>query len=463
MSDRLPGQRLRRALLLLLPLAVLGIAVLGSVALRSMRKPPSRHRAQDTTPRVRAVRLVPRSVRLDASGFGAARSASQVQVVPQVGGRVVHMSAHLKVGGYVSKDEVLIEIDPADYRIALDHAEAELKRSEANRDGLRQQATNATRQIGVAAANLAIVEREAARLGKLYATRVASESQFNAAQQQALSARAELVRYENTLALLPAQEAQAEAQIQSAKAQRDRARLDLARVRIPSPFDARVLQTSVDLGQVVQVGRSVALLADAALMEVPVLLEPALLRNLRLPGAGGGVAGRGSGAVVKAVGGAVGATWPGELVRVEPVDPKTRQAPAVVMVRSPTNGSGVDAYRLSEGVFCHVTLAGTEKADAMVIPSVALREDDVVYIGRPEAPDAATGVAPGQGSADSRGGSTRPRRVSCRLVTVPVQVRHRLGDEVVIEGGVSPGDRVITSLLLNPVEGMRLQVEEETP
>ncbi len=158
---------------------------------------------------------------------GVVRSVREVSLAAEVGGRVVAIAPQLIEGGTVSVNEMLVEIDSADYKAALARAES-----------------------GLAEAELALAQERAR------------------AEQAAVDWR-KLGRGEpGDLVLRKPQIAAAEARIESAKAEVDRARRDLERTTIRAPFDAKVRRAQVEAGAVVAPGTPVAELYSAKNLEV---------------------------------------------------------------------------------------------------------------------------------------------------------------------------------------------------
>jgi len=141
-----------------------------------------------------------------------------VAIVPQVGGRVVDL--RVDDNQDVERGDLLLVIDPSDYQVALDRAQAELARRQATLENAQQ------------------VLRRSRPLQK---HEVLSEERLD---EVAASAR------------------EAEAGVAAARAELERARLDLGRTRIVAPVAGRVTQRNVHLGSVVGPGDALFALVD---------------------------------------------------------------------------------------------------------------------------------------------------------------------------------------------------------
>jgi multidrug resistance efflux pump len=137
--------------------------------------------------------------------FGTVVPARQVEILPEVSGRVIEFHPALEPGGIIPGGETLIKIDPEEYELALARAQAGLAEAEADLQ------VEQGRQI--------VAQREWDLFGKDWA-----ES-----------------REDEALALREPQLRQAEARIASASSLVKQAELDLRRTEIKAPFDVLVL------------------------------------------------------------------------------------------------------------------------------------------------------------------------------------------------------------------------------
>ncbi len=423
---------LRYIVLFLLPLIILGLGYLGFRKLKSLRRPPQKREAMAIVPEVRLYRVVPKPVQLMVTGYGTSRFRREIPVAPEVSGRVVKASPRLRVGAFIPKGELLLEIDPTNYRNALTAAQAEEAKAQALLVQLRQQEKNAKRQIEVMRENAKLAQQDWKRLEGLVKTGASTEQEQESAHRAYLLQQTTVVKFENDLALIPPQIQEAEAALQSAQARVGDAQADLDRTRIVCPFPARVMAQSVEVGQVVSRNETVARIADITVAEVPVVIEPAELDYLAFSPQdleSGVHPGRCFPAKVQWVGDNHGHVWQGHVTRIEPVDSRTRTVPVVVQVDNPWEAGPDPSHPpFLSGMYCRVDIDGREVKDALAIPRSALREGGKAYICR-----------------------------DGRLKIVQVAVRYRMEDTLIVASGIEPGDRVIVSPLSFPVNGMKLK------
>jgi len=201
---------------LLFVVAVVGAAILVSTSL----KPESSNRFAGRAPDMVAVSVVaPETTEYEPSvrlnGVVAARTITDV--IPQVGGRVVEVSPAFRPGTSFSKGDILFRIDASDYRLAVERTLAEIE---------------------AARSELALLEAQSA------AERQVWDQQFADREIPDLVAKVPQI-------------AAVKARINSGEAARAAAELSLERTVVRAPFDGRVLDTRLDIGQVVGAGATV--------------------------------------------------------------------------------------------------------------------------------------------------------------------------------------------------------------
>ncbi|MBW2581295.1 MAG: hypothetical protein JRD00_10215 [Deltaproteobacteria bacterium] len=116
----------------LITMGVVGLLLLtASKPEMKKRKPPAP---------VRMVRTIktnsgPQTVYI--RGEGTVRPLREINLVPEVGGKVVGMSPALVNGGVFKEGDTLLQIDPVDYELAVTLAGAKVKEAESRRPGPR--------------------------------------------------------------------------------------------------------------------------------------------------------------------------------------------------------------------------------------------------------------------------------------------------------------------------------------
>lgn len=403
-AERLFKRILAFFLKVVVPGAVLVAAVFGARKLIETR--PQAERAEHTAmaaPMVEVIEVEARAERIDVPAQGDVIPARSVVIVPQVTGRITEHNPNLVPGGLVQAGEDLVEIEQRQYRIALRQARAERERAEA------------------------ALELEEGR-------QVVAEREWDMfSQEMPAAARSEGA----ALALREPQRNQAEAAVSVADAVVDNSALQLERTRIEAPFNAFVQEEHAEIGQVVGPQSQLATLVGTDTFWVQVNLPVEKLAQIYVPGVNGS---EGSSARIWQRVGDKRLQREGRVIRLQgALDPVGRQARLLIEIDDPLrllepDDEGGDPTRLPLllGAFVHVEIEGREVEEVVDLPRIALRDGDTVYL------------------------LTDDHTLEIRPVEI---VWGR--DESVLVRGLATGDRVITSNLPAPVEGMALRLPGE--
>lgn len=180
-----------------------------------------------------------------------------IPVAAEVSGKV--QKVHVRNDDDVESGQTLFEIDPEQYRIALQRAQSDYEsvRRSVNASAAAVEAARAS--LRAAQAGLAMAEKDASRQERLYADDPGAISvrRLEIAQATRDEARSQVRRAEADLR--KAEESAGDsgennAQLRSARAAVEKAELDLARTRVISPGRGRVTDLRVDVGNFAQAG-----------------------------------------------------------------------------------------------------------------------------------------------------------------------------------------------------------------
>ena len=290
-------------------------------------------------PLVRVWEAHPQTVQMSSITHGSVLPRTESDLIPEVSGRVVSMSPSLVSGGFFKKGDVLLEIDPLDYEVALEQARAALASS-------KSEVTNA---------------------------RKAHERQLDLAKKQSTS---ESQRDDALNRMQFAEAAEREARARLSRAERD-----MERTRIIAPFEGRVRSERVDVGQFITRGASVASIYSTDFAEVRLPIHDEELAFLELPLDG---LDRGNAPMPKAILRARFAgkehQWEGNIVRTEgELDPQTRMVTVVAQVEAPYK-TREDRPPLAVGLFIEAEIIGRIAENVYIVPRSALQANNQIYI-----------------------------------------------------------------------------------
>lgn len=323
---------------------VLGVA--GAYFLIKLRKPPARETPQALAPLVEVEQLHVQDLPMIVRGYGTVSADVEVEIVPEVPGKVVYVNPQLKAGGLLRAKEQIIQIDPRDYELAVQQAKAAVAEAQVRLDTEKAEAEVARQEWEQLHPN---------------------------------------TRPSSPLVLREPQIRRAEAALESAKAQLAIADLRLARTNLSLPFDVMVINERVDLGQYVVVGQSLGSAYGIESVEIDVPLEDKDLAWFDILGNAtqtGGQCERTNKVIaqVKADFGGAEHTWQGRVVRTTgQVDRTSRMISVVVEVTDPFDTSD-GRPPLYPGVFVEVLIEGKVLKNAVAVPRDAVRQGNKVWV-----------------------------------------------------------------------------------
>jgi RND family efflux transporter MFP subunit len=295
-------------------------------------------------PRVDVVAVQPASRALTVQTQGTVQPLREINLVSQVAGRVVATADTFAAGGFFAADEPLLQIEEADYQFAIARAESQVA---AARQRLAEERGRALQ-----------AEREWRDLGSSQA---------------------------NELFLRKPQIAAAEAALRAAEADLDDARLDLDRTRVSAPFNGRISEKHVDVGQYVTPGTPVARVyaTDVAQVRLPLTDRQVALLDLPLSYDNSDrQAGNGAEVVLEARFANQTWQWDGRIVRTDAsIDVNSRVVYAVAEIPRPfAREEGSERPPLAPGLFVNATINGRQIENVVELPRNALRTDGSVMI-----------------------------------------------------------------------------------
>ena len=71
-------------------------------------------------------------MRIEIQAQGTVSPLRETAILAEVKGRVIEVAASFNVGGFVSRDDILLRIDPRDYQTNLLRAQAAVESAESN-------------------------------------------------------------------------------------------------------------------------------------------------------------------------------------------------------------------------------------------------------------------------------------------------------------------------------------------
>jgi membrane fusion protein, multidrug efflux system len=198
----------------------------------------------------------------------SAIEAHAIQVSPKISAHV--KAVHFDDNYQVKRGDLIIELDPRDYEVALASASANLASAQSKLIEAAAQQNVAQAGHGQVKADLASAQASAEnavsdfnRNEQLYKTHVIDRREYDASAAQAKTAAASVesaskrvASQEAQVRLASAQYVTASAEVKQAESQIQQAQLQLSYTRIFAPFAGRVTKKSVEPGNYVQPGQT---------------------------------------------------------------------------------------------------------------------------------------------------------------------------------------------------------------
>ncbi|MBT6094381.1 MAG: hypothetical protein HOH04_05830 [Rhodospirillaceae bacterium] len=432
--------------LLIIPPIVIAAAVLALVI--SRKQPPVTKPASELARAVRVVEVRETSVVPRITGFGAVTPGKKWSAASQVSGEVEFVHPGLQKGAILPAGTEIIRISPANFKLNVAQAEANIRASEARIREFGASEMNTREILKIERRALEIAESELDRQKKLLARGNVSETAVDAKTREILTQRKIVQELQNTLRLIPIQRGAETEQTAVYQAQLGSAQLDLDRTRIALPFDARVVGVDVEVAQFAQAGQTLATLDGVKTAEVEAQMSIGRFLNMAKAVAGEDVPrGITSGTVSDIVNrlgfevrivlktGDQVTTWPARFARIsDTIDPKTRTVGVIAVVDGPyTQAIPGKRPPLAKGLFVEMELRTKTVAGQLVVPRAALQNGQLHVV-----------------DADSR------------LAIRSVKAGLSQDDIVTISDGLKAGEKVVVSDLSPAVEGMLLKPQIDT-
>ncbi|MBU2886932.1 efflux RND transporter periplasmic adaptor subunit [Gilvimarinus agarilyticus] len=319
------------------PLLIIVISIALLILMKSLRPEPAAKPPVDSTVLVETREIALSAKRLDIQTQGLVKAKYSTELVAQVSGEIIELSPAFVRGGLVQQGDILAQIDPTNYQVALENARAGLASAES---ALEQE---------MAQGEVARVEWEAVN-----------------------------DRPAPALGLRKPQLEQAQARVVAAQADLKMAQKNLDRTYIKAPYDALIVERLVSLGSFLNVGAKLGQLMDVSSAEIR--LPVATTDQQFLPNGGVGVEVTLSDNTSPNLD---GAKWQARIVRSEGViDENTRMHYLVAEVSDPYNLHDAQAHLepLTFGRYVVAQLAGINLPSAVEINRSLVKDGKVAVL-----------------------------------------------------------------------------------
>jgi RND family efflux transporter MFP subunit len=320
---------------------VLGIVFIAAIATLK----PAPERAKRPPPPLLMVDVItaaPQHLRPQVLSQGTVAPKREIDLISQVSGKVIAVADDYGNGSFFRSGDQLIQIESDEYQFAVVRAKAQLAK--------------ALEQVALEKGRSRQAKREWRDLGD---------------------------RTANALFLREPQLAAAEATLESARADLDKANLDLSRTQIVTPFQGRIRQTFVDLGQFVGPGARIAKIYSTDVVEVRLPLSDRQVSLIDLPvNFEDAATANYPNVTLRSTVGDRHYEWNGKIVRTESsIDIQSRMTYAVAEIQNPfKEDPNSDRPPLSIGMFVEAEIEGRSIANAVPLPKQIIYRGDEILV-----------------------------------------------------------------------------------
>jgi len=250
------------------PLAILAASGLAFFALGARPEPQRKGEARQKELLVKTVAVQALGDELVLETTGEVVPHAEIAIATEVGGRVLRKHERLRVGEFVARAQLLIEIDPERFdleiaRLTTIHDQAESDLSQIDRDE-----KNLAGLIELARDSHRLSEADLKRVEDLRKQNVSTEADYGVARKAELTSRDALQRLENELRDIDSRRTRLTLARDLSSIQLKQAELDRKCATITSPVSGIVTSAPVEDHAVLQAGQQIAVIEDTSQVEV---------------------------------------------------------------------------------------------------------------------------------------------------------------------------------------------------
>ena len=352
--------------------------------------------------------------------YGTTIAGREVELRSLVSGKVERTGTQLQSGGVVKAGEMLLEIDPFNYRVALAEAEAQLAEAKAKVVETKASIAVENGNLKSAEIQLELAETDLKRAIPLAKQGTVSKRTLDDRRLLSVQRAQSVTQIQNNLRVWEARKDQQEAAIQRIATTVEQAQRRLKETQLQAPFDAYVTEVGAQIGRMLNVNDRVATLIDRNWIDARFNLTDQQFG--RLTRAGGGLIGR-----------KVEVKW--NIGRkpliydavIERIDGRVSSETGGVQVFARISNPHEDVA-IRPGIFIEVRLSDAKFRQVAKVPAEAVYDAKTVYV-----------VSDG------------------KLVSRTIAIVGHVEGGLLIEGDVKDNEEVLMTRLSRPGDGVRVK------
>ena len=364
--------------------------------------------------------------------------------ISETNGKIISTHPLLDKGAIINKGETLVQIDPTDYQIAVTQAQAAVSINKAQLTELHLEEKNTQALFDIEKKSLLLSKNELDRKKVMLTENSISQAEYDRENKLYLNQQKTLATLNHSLTLFPIKYERMAAELKKLEAQLSTATLNLDRTSVIMPFNARISEVSVELGQYVRQGELLVIADGMKKAEITVqipmnrmsqLISSNKAKEIDLTTTQLNDNSFGISALIKLTVNNNANQWEGHVSRIsETLDLKTRTIGLIIEVDEPySNVIPGKRPPLMRGMFVTIELRGKTQPMSIVVPRSAIYHNTLHIINQ-----------------DNR---IETRKITTQFIT---------NNFAIISSGLKENERVLVSDINPIIEGMLVTpIEDE--
>ena len=334
--------------------------------------------------------VFPQSAAVEIESQGTVQATVETTIMSEVSGVVSYVSPIFVSGGIFKKGDELIHLDPLNYEVRLEQAQAALALARA---------------------------------------RLLEENARSKAEKDRWTASGKSIKNAPPLLIRTPFIEEAKANVKASEAELRQAKTLLAKTKVKAPYDGIVRTRSANLGQFVSQGANIGSIIKTARVEIRLPVSNSSLPFMQTVEFDIASQTSAPQVLLTARYGQKNVSWPAKIVRREGViDPQNRLHYFVAEVQDPyglNKKKTSDLPPLTIGTFVQAKIFSDEIADIFVLPRTLLKRNNELLV-----------VKDGD-----------------HLRMQPVNIIYSTAELIYVDKGIEPGEELVVSNVANPIDG----------
>ena len=416
-----PGPGRRRRMINYVGLAVLvALGVVGAVLLFLTREPVTPAERGETVYSVSTMTAARSDNFPVLSVFGEIAAGREADLRALVPGEVVAVGDYFRNGAPVRQGDMLLRVDPFDFTAAVDELKAQIAETRARVAEARAQLASERSALADDSEILQLKQRDVARFERLNDKGTISDQSLDNARIEFRTQQQKVTQREAAIDAQQARLQQQQAVLERLQVSLKRAERDRERTELRAPFDGFLSQVAAQTGSLLSSNDRVAHIVAADSLEARGHLSDAQYGRLL---SDGGLDGRPAKVTWKV--GPETLTYDAVISRItSEIDPESGGVTFYALLAA----DGLD-LPIRPGAFVEIELPDRRFPDTIRLPSVAVHEDNRVFV-----------VADG------------------RLEAREIEVLAREDDDVIVDGELEEGASVVLTRFNEMAPGVRVRI-----